>query len=246
MARVAFDEADKFGGQGGAGFFQLKDDGDTAEVRFMYDSIDDIVGDSVHEIDMVDENGNVVMSKTGRPRKKYVACLRDYDDPKDVCPFCREGMFVGVRLVVPIYNISEKKVQIWDRGKTMFKKMSRIASKHPSIVSQVFSIEREGKKGDQQTDYYIEAVGQPDKTTLADLPPLPEIHGTSYKSHILDKTADEMEYYLQEGQFPPTGDEDDEDEVPVRRRGTRQREEEVPVRRRTPARRSRQDDEDVY
>lgn len=244
MARVAYDEADKFGGQGGAGFFQLKNDGDTARVRFMYDNIDDIVGDSVHEVEMVDENGNVLMGKNGRPRTKYVACLRDYDDPKDACPFCRDGKYVGVRLVVPVYNLDEKKVQIWDRGKTMFKKMSRIASKHPSIVAQVFEVERAGAAGDQQTDYYIEAIGQPDGTTLDDLPPLPEIHGTDYKSHILDKTAEEMEYYLQEGQFPPTGDEDDK---PVaRRRSTRQHEEDVPVRRRTPSRRSREDDEDVY
>ena len=245
MARVAFDEAEKYGGQGGAGFFQLKDDGDTAQVRFMYNSIDDIVGDSVHEIGMLDENGNVVMGKNGRPRKKYVACLRNYDDPKDKCPFCKEGMYVAVRLVVPVYNLDTNKVEIWDRGKKMFKKMTRIASKHPNIVSQVFEIEREGAKGDQQTDYYIQAIGEPDDTTLEDLPPLPDIHGNKSNSFIQDKTAEDMEYYLQEGNFPPVDDEDDEDEIPVRHTA-RRREENTAPRRRTPARRRSGNNEDVY
>ena len=42
MGRVRYDEVDKYGGQGGAGFFSLKDDGDTARVRFMYNGIDDV------------------------------------------------------------------------------------------------------------------------------------------------------------------------------------------------------------
>lgn len=233
MARVAHDEADKYGGQGGAGFFQLKNNGDKARVRFMYETVDDIVGDSVHEID----TGRV--GKNGRPIKKYVNCLRDYKDPVDVCPFCADGKYTVVKLFIPVYNIDENKVQIWERGKTYFKRMTRIANKYPNIVSQVFEIERDGEVGDQQTDYYIEPVGDPDNTTLEDLPPLPKILG----DHVAEKTADDMEYYLQEGQFPPTGDEDEEEEAPVRRRSSR---EEAPTRnnarRRTPARRSNDED----
>lgn len=243
MARVAIGDADKYGGQGGAGFFQLADNGDSAEVRLMYEDIEDIQCDTVHTIDVVGKDGKVVMGKNGRPRQQYVACLRDYKDSKDVCPFCRENMYMGVRLIIPIYDIAENKVKIWDKGKKMFKKISRLASRHPDIVSQVFRIEREGEAGDQQTDYYIEAVGDPDDTTLKDLPALPVIHGDT-KAYILDKTAEDMEYYLQEGQFPPTGDdEDDDDERPVRRRGNQRSRESAPVRRRTPVRHS---DEDVY
>ena len=235
MARVAFDEADKYGGQGGAGFFQLKDEGDKAKVRVMYETVDDIVGDSVHEVPVLDEYGEPVMGKNGRPRKQYVNCLREYNDSKEVCPFCRDGKYVTVKLFIPVYNLDENKVQIWERGKTYFKRMTRIASRYDNIVSQVFEIERSGKKGDQQTEYFIEPVGKADDTTLADLPPLTEILG----NHVLNKTADDMEYYLTEGHFPPTGDED-EDERPKRRR---QQEEDVPVRRRTPSKRS---NEDVY
>ena len=40
MARFRADEADNYGGQGGAGFFRLANDGDVARVRFMYNSIE--------------------------------------------------------------------------------------------------------------------------------------------------------------------------------------------------------------
>lgn len=237
MARVRHDEVDKYGGQGGAGFFQLKEDKEVAQVRFMYASVDDIVGDTVHEIDMVDENGRVLMGKNGRPRKRYVNCLRDYKDPVDVCPFCREGKYTVVKLFIPIYNIDEDKVQIWERGKTWFKKLTSMASRYPNMVGQIFEIERDGASGDQQTQYNVYPIGQPDDTTLEDLPAMSPILG----NHVLDKTAEDMEYYLTEGQFPPT-DDDTEEARPVRRRGGKQ-EEEAPVRRRTPSRRS---NEDVY
>ena len=71
MGRVRYDEVDKYGGQGGAGFFSLKDDGDTARVRFMYNGIDDVEAFAVHQIE--GEDG----------RKRYVNCLREYRQPLD-------------------------------------------------------------------------------------------------------------------------------------------------------------------
>jgi hypothetical protein len=73
--RVSVDDAEKYGGQGGGGYFSLKDDGDTARVRFLYDSIEDVEGYCVHEVEIGD-------------KKKYVNCLREYGDPVDKCPFC--------------------------------------------------------------------------------------------------------------------------------------------------------------
>ena len=57
-------DADNYGGQGGGGYFRLKNDHDTAQVRFLYDSIDDVQGYAVHEIQVGD-------------KKRYVNCLRD-------------------------------------------------------------------------------------------------------------------------------------------------------------------------
>ena len=216
MGRVRYDEVDKYGGQGGAGFFSLKDDGDTARVRFMYDGVDSIEAFAVHQIE--GEDG----------RKRYVNCLRDYRDPIDKCPFCREKKQTQVKLFIPVYNIDEDKVQIWERGKKFVQKMVSICSRYSNsdtpLCSHTFDIERSGKKGDTSTTYEIYPADK-DNTTLEDLPEVPNPLG----GLVLDKSAEDMDAFLETGYFPP---EDDEDETPVRRRESREREE--APRRRTP------------
>lgn len=226
MARFRADEADKYGGQGGAGYFSLKNDKDTARVRFMYSSADDVEGYAVHQVEI---DG----------KKRYVNCLREYNEPISKCPFCEARKFQTAKLFVPIYNVDEEKVQIWERGKKFFAKISSLCSRYPNIVSQVFEIERNGKKGETSTTYEIYPVGQADDTTLDDLPEVKDPIG----SIILDKSADDMAFYVENEYFPPDGDEDD---MPVRRRSSRRDEEDEPPfeedrrsSRRTPSRRER-------
>ena len=217
MARFNTQDADKYGGQGGAGYFSLKNDKDVATVRFMYNSIDDVEGYAVHQIEI---DG----------KKRYVNCLREYNEPKDKCPFCRDGMFTTAKLFVPIYNIDQDRAQVWERGKKFISKISSICARYPDVVSHKFEIERNGQKGDTATTYEIYEVGK-DETILEDLPEQQDILGTL----VLDKSADDMEFYLDNGYFPPDGDE-----APVRRRSSKQ-DEDVPFdedrrgTRRTPA-----------
>ena len=214
MSRFSADDVEKYGGSGGGGFFRLVNDKDTAQVRFLYNGIDDVEGYAVHEVKV---DG----------KKRYVNCLRDYNQPKDDCPFCAAGRFQVAKLFIPLYNIDEDKPQIWERGKKMFQKISSICSHYSKggLASHIFEIERNGKAGDQETTYEIYEVDS-DDTTLEDLPEQPEVLG----GIVLDKTAEEMEYYLENGEFNDNNIE--EDEVPVRRRSE--------TRRRTPA--SRKDD----
>lgn len=236
MARFNASQADNYGGQGGAGFFRLANDGDVARVRFMYDTIDDVEGMSVHQVEI---NG----------KKRYVNCLREYTEPVAKCPFCRERMAVQAKLFVPVYDVDEDRVKIWERGKKFFNKISGLCSRYSHLVEKEFEIERHGKAGDQGTTYEIFPVDDGEKLTMEDLPELPE----DYNKFVLDKSADDMEYFLEEGNFPP------EDEAPVRRRGGNGRhsiDDEVPFEenkrgsrqttRRTPAnnrRRANADDE---
>lgn len=216
MARFNTETADKYGGQGGAGYFSLKNDKDVARVRFMYNGIDDVEGYAVHQIEI---DG----------KKRYVNCLREYNEPKDKCPFCRENKFTAAKLFVPIYNMDEEKVQVWERGKKFIAKISSICARYPDVVSHVFEIERNGKKGEQTTTYEIYEVDK-DETTLEDLPEVADPLGTI----VLDKSADDMEFFLDTGYFPPDGDE-----APVRRRSSRSEEPAGEIRstRRTPANR---------
>ena len=233
MARFKADEVDRYGGQGGGGYFSLKNDKDVAQVRFLYNGIDDVEGLSVHRVEVDGKN-------------RYVNCLREYNDPVDVCPFCREKMYTTAKLFIPVYNIEEDKVQVWERGKQFFSQMSSLCSrfsggKKGDLVSTIFEIERNGKPKDTNTTYMVYDVEQ-DDTTLADLPEAPKIVG----GVVLDKTAEDMEYFLEAGEFPPA------DEQPVRRRAERKErgnesEERTERRatRRTPARRGN-NEEDVY
>ena len=210
MGRFLADEADNYGGQGGAGFFSLKNDKDVAKVRFMYDSIDDVEGYAVHEIEI---NG----------KKRYVDCKRSYNEPVDNCPFCKKGMPQKAKLFVPIYDINSGTVKIWERGKKFFNQISQLCSRYAQnepLCSHIFEIERSGKAGDQGTTYGIYETGK-DNTTLEDLPELPKIIG----GLVLDKTPEDMEYFDKHGDFP-----DDGGEVPFRRRDAE------PEQRRTPSR----------
>lgn len=204
MARFNYSEADKYGGQGGAGYFSLKDDKDVARVRFLYNGIDDVEGYAVHQVEI---DG----------KKRWVNCLREYNQPIDNCPFCREKKKVQAKLFIPLYNIDEDKEQCWERGKKFIPKLTSICARYPNLVSHVFEIERNGKKGDQTTTYEIYEVDK-DETTLEDMPEVQDPIG----SIILDKSADDMEFYLENGYFPPTGDD-----APVRRRANKS-EEDVP------------------
>lgn len=223
MARFNTQTAEKYGGQGGAGYFSLKNDKDVARVRFMYNGVDDVEGYAVHQVEIDD-------------KKRWVNCLREYNQPIDTCPFCREKKFTSAKLFIPIYNIDEDKVQVWERGKKFISKISSICARYPNVVSHVFEIERNGKPGDTATTYEIYEVDK-DDTTLEDLPEVSDPLGTI----VLDKSADDMEFFLDNGYFPPDGDE-----APVRRRSNKP-EEEPPFdedrrgSRRTPATNNRRD-----
>lgn len=212
MARFNAEQVDKYGGQGGAGYFSLKNDKDVAQVRFMYNSIDDVEGYAVHPVEI---DG----------KKRYVNCLREYNQSVDNCPFCKARMYTTAKIFVPIYNVDQDRVQIWERGKKFISKISSICARYPNVVSHTFEIERNGAKGDTGTTYEIYETGK-DETTLEDLPEQNPVLGKL----VLDKSADDMEFFLENGYFPPEGDE-----IPVRRRESRTDDTEERGTRRTPA-----------
>ena len=117
MARFSYDEVDNYGGNGGAGFFSLQDDGDVGKIRFMYNKLEDIEGYAVHEVKIGD-------------KKRYVNCLREYGRPVDDCPFCKAGMFVQAKLFLPVYDVETDQVKTWERGKKFFGKMASICSRY--------------------------------------------------------------------------------------------------------------------
>lgn len=217
MARFNYENEDKYGSSGQSDFFQLKDDKETARVRFMYSGIKDIEGYSVHEVEI---NG----------KKKYVNCIREYDDPIDMCPLCKANYKIFAKMFIPLYMEDTGEVKVWERGKKFFGQLSGLCSRYDNLASHVIEIERNGKPKDQQTTYALYPISE-DSTTLDDLPEVPKVLGTG---KLLDKTADDMAYFLKYHEFPDS-DSDDRvpfDEEPRRRESVS---ESAPTRR-TPAR----------
>lgn len=187
-ARFSFNDADNYGQQNAGSFFQLKDDKDTARVRFLYNTIDDVEGYVVHQVQVGDKN-------------RYVGCLRRYDEPADKCPLCASGYKQIPKLFVKLYNEDTHETQTWERGKTFFQRISSLASRYNPLCDEIVEIERNGKKGDMQTKYEFYPVenSQFDMDSVECSEPLGSI--------ILDKSADEMQTYLSEGRFPDSGEE---------------------------------------
>ena len=214
MGRFNYQDSDNYGNSS-SNFFSLKDDGDVARVRFMYNDLKDVVGYAVHEIEV---DGN----------KRYVNCLRSYNEPKSKCPCCANDYMQKAKIYVPLYNVDTKEVQLWERGKKFLGKLQSICTRYARqdspLVNHIFEIERNGKKGDQQTTYEVYEVGS-DDTTLQDLPEVIEPLGNI----ILDKSYDELDSYVRTGSFATQ-------QVPTRRVDTS----EEYSRRTVPSRRSEQ------
>lgn len=181
MARFSVGEVDNYKVQGASDYFSLANDKDYEEVRLMYNDMEDVQLYSVHEIEV---NGKTVK----------VNCLREYDQPLSDCPLCAAGNKLQVKMWVPLYLTRTSEVKVWERGRTFVSKLESAARRHNPLVSARFEIERNGKKGDQQTTYELMFV-EKDGTQLQDLPPLPEIEGTILKN----LTKQQMQEYLQTG-----------------------------------------------
>ncbi len=197
MARFNASDLEHYGNSTSK-FFTLKNDKEVARVRFMYDNIDDVEGYSVHQVELADGT------------KRYVSCLREYNEPMDKCPLCAAGYKVIAKLYIPVYDEDAKEAKLWERGKTFYSKISSLCSRYNPLVGSSFEIERNGKPGDTQTKYEIYPVGT-DELRLDDLPEIPDPLG----SIILVKDFEELEQFLNTGQMG--GSAESEDEMPRRR-----------------------------
>ena len=200
MARFSYQDEANYGSSGASDFFTLKNDKETARVRLMYNSIDDVEGLSVHQVEIGD-------------KKRYVNCLREYSDPIDMCPLCKANYQLIAKVFVPLYMEETGEVKVWERGKKFFQKLTSLAGRYPNLVSHVIEIERNGKPKDTNTTYELYPISE-DNTTMDDLPEPVKVLGSGI---VLDKTADDMDYFLRYGEFPENGENVQREEAPRRR-----------------------------
>ena len=195
MAKFGMNDADNYG-TGTNSYFSLKDNGETAKIRFLYRDMSDIEGVAVHEVEV---NG----------KKMDVECLRTYNEPIDNCPLCAAQYKVNAKLYIPVYDIDADQTKIWTRGKTFFNKLASLCTRYNPLVATSFEVERIGKKGDTSTTYETYPL-QTDNAIIEDFPEI-KAEGLVYQS----KSYEDLVHYLNTGVFP--------EDVPQGRNNVQQR-----------------------
>ena len=205
MARFSYAERDNYAG-GVNTFFTLKDDKDTARVRFLLNDLNDMKGVTCHEVEV-------------GGKRIDVECLRNYEDPVENCPLCNAGYRPSAKLFIPLYNEDAKASQIWVRGRKFFDRLSSLCSRFNPLVATSFEIERNGKAGDTNTTYEIYS-GKTDGARVTDYPEM-NAEGTAFEARSFDDLAN----FVATGKFGDrqssnTQHQQSERQVPVRRRPT--------------------------
>lgn len=190
MGTFGFNDSDKYGQSNAGSYFQLKEDKDTANVRFLYRTIEDITGNIVHEIHTDGDPSNI-------KSRKLINCLRSYDEPLSNCPLCASGSKQLPKLFIKIFNEDTQEPQLWERGKSYFQRLAGLASHYNPLCDEIVSIERHGVKGDMQTKYEFYPIeNKPFDMDSIDIPD--PLDGTT----IVELTADEMQDFVTNGVYP--------------------------------------------
>lgn len=178
-------------------FFALKNDGDSAIVRILHDDIASLTAHTVHSV-----------SVDGR--KRNVNCFRNPGQPSEVCPFCEAGYNVYTKFYVKMIqytqdtsgNIVANPV-IWDRSAAYVRILKNLIDEYGPLSDCIFKIVRNGAAGDMGTTYsifYGNPKIYPDNLYVKSA----DIFNTfdPNKVYIMNKSVDDMRYYLANNAFP--------------------------------------------
>lgn len=201
------------------GFFKLENNHDKAIVRLMHENYDDFSRRPIHQVSHSDYKYGVAVN-----------CLRRDSEPESVCPLCSCGLPYNKvskrrkRLYIEflVYKIMDKhnkvlqdfsknpKRLVWERDRSFDDKVFSLSSRFNPLCDTVFQVERFGEKGSTDTSYDIYSID----VNPADYPfELPEKVYNPDNVQVLDKSFDELNYYIENGDFPPV-DRVEEDNPP--------------------------------
>lgn len=184
MAKIGMERAKELS-TGGGNYFAIRDDKETATVRFLYENEEQLDLYAVHEVDLAG-------------RKRYVGCLNTSD-----CPFCQAGNKPKARLFLQLIDSRDEKIKVWERGAKFFSVISGLINRYGTLIDREFDVERQGAKGDQQTQYLLYPLEQ-DGMTMA------KLKKAGFERQVLEgpdeliltKTEEEMKYFIENSVFP--------------------------------------------
>lgn len=186
---MAFKSVKQYNEEKYGGKFILQNDQDSADVIFLYQSVNDMLVADVHYIKSPDYNGYVHCNGRG-------------------CPACGKGIRVQTKLFIPLYNITAGEIQFWDRT-TKFEPQfySDVFSKFPNPSEYVFKVTRNGASGDINTRYAIQVLASNNVKSYADILLENKINFPDYYENIC-KNADAaiLSTWLNASQNSSSGD----------------------------------------
>ena len=140
---MAFKTVDQFNKERGYdNYFSLRNDGDYADVVFLYRGTNDVLVADAHYIKSENYSG-------------YVHCCGRG------CPACGKGIAVRNKLFVPMYNFNTQKIEFWDRSMFFENQLNQdVFLKYPNPSEYVFRITRHGQARDVNTTYEIRVIGK--------------------------------------------------------------------------------------
>ena len=134
---MAFKSVKAYNEERYGGMFLLRNDGDYADVIFLYRNEDEVLVADTHYIKSADYSG-------------YVHCCGRR------CPACEKGIRVQTKLFIPLYNINDNEIQFFDRSVRFESQIhSDVFSRCANPSEFVFRITRHGAAGDVNTSYSI-------------------------------------------------------------------------------------------
>lgn len=182
---MAFKTVEQFNEERFGDFFLLRNDGDFADVVFLYENINQALVAEAHYIKSEQYSG-------------YVHCCGRG------CPACGKNIRVQTKLFIPVFNMTTGKVEFWDRT-IRFEPQLRadVFKNYPNPSQVIFRITRHGAAGDVNTTYEITAMGwnKDPKFSYAHIMAtnnlkFPDMYGSVCK----EVTASEMYNMLNQGQ----------------------------------------------
>ena len=147
------DLLNKYGNQGNfskAGWFSLKNDGDTATVRFLHKGQigTEPDGQPKYDLDVFEVHK---MDVDGSGKTRSILCKGEE------CELCKSGNRPQLRIFLQMLNLDEKdeekQLQLWERGITDIKTLLGIIEEYGDLNARDIKIKRSGKKGDMKTVY---------------------------------------------------------------------------------------------
>lgn len=134
-------------------YFGIKNNGETKQVRFLYNTLDDIYFDVAHDVNI---NG----------RNQTIACLNSNGSNPAGCPLCAKGHNQSVKLYIPVLDLTDNKIKVWTRSKNFIAQIQALAARNNPISGAVLEITRIGMPRDPKTQYTIYPIAANDGNTV--------------------------------------------------------------------------------